>query len=80
MKTKRKAALNVKEMVLEAVRSSQGRYQYRSAPGISKQTGIHIEYVEQILVDLAQKGLVMVGQDSDQVVWAQLEETYEDLA
>ena len=59
------------EQIIKAIRSVE-HYQYRSAPGLSQQTGIPIEHMEHYLVVLAQKGMVSIGRDRQNILWVQL--------
>lgn len=52
--------------------NSMDQYKFRSAPGLSQQTSIPLEHVEHYLVDLAQKGLISIGTDRKNILWAQL--------
>lgn len=61
----------VEAMIVSAIQSI-GNYQYRSAPGLAKQTHIPVEHMEHYLIRLAQSAVVTVGTDQDGVLWVQL--------
>ena len=46
--------------ILKALASMKKKYQYRTAKGLAKQTGLPMEHVEHYLILLAQKGKIMV--------------------
>ena len=62
---KHKTAKDPKQKILKAITSMKKKYNFRTAGGLSKQTKIPVEHLEHYLVQLAQRGdiVVLVGDD-----------------
>ena len=69
-----------REIVYEALKGSPPKYGTRSARGLSRQTGLHIEHVEGILIDLAKDCVVEIRYAGDRQYWVRLLEEEELLS
>lgn len=67
---KKNSNISLRDQIIGAIQSKK-KYKLRSAPGLSDQTGIPLEHMEQYLLDLAEKGVLSIGVDADEVYWVQ---------
>jgi len=72
---KNKTVKDPKQKILKAITSMKKKYTFRTASGLSKQTKIPVEHLEHYLVQLAQRGdlVVLVGDDG-QIIARMVEE------
>ena len=72
MKTKKLSKpadqLQVRAQILKGIQKSK-KNRYWSARGLARKYGIHIEHMEHYLVDLAQKGSILIGTDPEGQLW-----------
>ena len=64
MKKKNKIPKDPRQKIMKAIMSMR-KYSFRTATGLSRQTKIPVEHLEHYLVQLAQRGeiVVLVGDD-----------------
>lgn len=60
MTVKRETKSGPSGEVIKALRSMTDKFQYRTAKGLAKQSGLPLEHVEHYIITLAQKGKVSV--------------------
>jgi len=72
MKTKKLSKktdqIQLRELILKGIQKSK-KNRYWSAKGLARRYGVHLEHMEHYLVELAQKGSILIGTDPENQLW-----------